>query len=89
MLSGSTFTIAQAKLEPGDTLMAFTDGVTDARNPQGKLFHESSLLPLLQEPAESATALLDRVDLALKEHIADAVQFDDITMLAARRLPKG
>lgn len=88
MLSGSTFTIAQAKLEPGDTLMAFTDGVTDARNPQGKLFHESSLLPLLQQPAESATALLDRVDSALSKHIADAVQFDDITMLAARRLPK-
>jgi phosphoserine phosphatase RsbU/P len=44
------------------------------------------MLELIEPPAESALALLDRVDDALRAHISTANQFDDITMLAARRL---
>jgi sigma-B regulation protein RsbU (phosphoserine phosphatase) len=82
---GSEFEVGTAHLEHGDILLAYTDGITDARNPDGKLFGESRLLELLNPPAPSVKALLDRIENALHNHISDAVQFDDITMLAIRR----
>ena len=45
---------------------------------------EKRLLSLLAEPATSATTLLDRVDLFLQDFMKNAVQFDDITMMAIR-----
>lgn len=87
LFSDMDFDILQVTLEPGDTLMTFTDGVTDARDPKGKLFSKEGLLALLEQPAPSAAALLDRIEASLRAHIADADQFDDITMLAVRRVP--
>ncbi|MEP7293612.1 MAG: SpoIIE family protein phosphatase [Chloroflexota bacterium] len=87
MFPGAEFEIMDAHLDYGDILFGFTDGVTDARNPAGKLYHEEGLLGLIHPPLDSANGLLDRVDHALSNYIGDAVQFDDITMVAARRLP--
>ena len=87
MFPGAEFEIRDAKLEPGDILLGFTDGVTDARNIEGKLYHESGLISLIKPPLDSAKGLLDRIDEALYKHIGDAIQFDDITMVAARREP--
>lgn len=78
------FGIQQVQLEPGDILVAYTDGVTDARNPSGQFFGESKFLALLQP--DSATNLLDRIEVNVNAHIADADQFDDITLLAVQRL---
>ena len=88
MFPGAEFEIADAQLDYGDVFYGFTDGVTDARNPAGKLFHEAGLISLITPPLDSAKGLMDRVDNALYNHIADAIQFDDITMVAARRAPK-
>jgi sigma-B regulation protein RsbU (phosphoserine phosphatase) len=85
MLPGSTYEIEQVKLDSGDLLMAFSDGVTDARNPEGKRFMLNNFLTLLAQPAPSVESLLARVEAALFAHIATADQFDDITMLAVRR----
>jgi sigma-B regulation protein RsbU (phosphoserine phosphatase) len=79
--------VQQVSLEPGDVLFAFTDGVTDARDAHGGFFTEKRLLQLLEQPAPSAAALLHRVVESVKAHIGTATQFDDITMLAARRKP--
>jgi len=45
------------------------------------------LLPLLTQPFASAAALLDSIQAQLRAHIGEAKQFDDMTMLAVRRLP--
>ncbi|MCC6805736.1 MAG: SpoIIE family protein phosphatase, partial [Anaerolineae bacterium] len=87
MFPGAEFEIMDAHLEPGDILLGYTDGVTDARNPAGKLFHEEGLVNLIKPPLDSAVSLLDRIHSALQNYISDAVQFDDITMVAARRIP--
>ena len=81
------FDIRQTKLEPGDILIAYTDGVTDARNPEGESFTEQRLLSLVEEPIPSAAALLERIESSVNIHISGADQFDDITMLAVRRSP--
>jgi phosphoserine phosphatase RsbU/P len=87
MFPGADFELAEAKVEPGDIFFAFTDGVTDARNPAGKLFKEDGLKHLIVPPLTSAVDLLNRVDSALYNYISDAVQFDDITMVGAYYLP--
>jgi sigma-B regulation protein RsbU (phosphoserine phosphatase) len=74
-------------LEPGDVLFAFTDGVTDARASNGSLFSEGRLRQLLEQPAPSAAALLHRVVESVRSHMGTATQFDDITLMAARRQP--
>lgn len=86
MMPDVEYTIGQAQLEPGDILFGYSDGVTDARDPAGKMFTEKQMLELLQQkPAASADELLVRVKTALGEHISTADQYDDITMIAVRR----
>jgi sigma-B regulation protein RsbU (phosphoserine phosphatase) len=80
--------VQQVSLEPGDVLFAFTDGVTEARDVHGGFFTEGRLLHLLEQPAPSAMALLNRIVESVKAHIGTAPQFDDVTMLAARRKPE-
>jgi sigma-B regulation protein RsbU (phosphoserine phosphatase) len=76
-------------LAAGETLLAYTDGVTEARDPAGQFFTEKRLLALLAQPAPSVADLLDRLVASLEEHIAGAVPYDDVTLLALRRAAKG
>jgi serine phosphatase RsbU (regulator of sigma subunit) len=72
-------------LAPGDLVVAYTDGVTEANDRNGNLFTEARLQALVQSPASSARAMLDRIESALGEFTAHAEQSDDITMIAVRR----
>ena len=85
MMGGADFQIGRAMIMPGDTLFCFTDGVTDARNPNGKLFTEKRLIAELQAvKGLTAKELLDHIFGLLLAHIDTASQFDDITMVAVR-----
>ncbi|MGC1378917.1 MAG: GAF domain-containing protein [Anaerolineales bacterium] len=73
-------------LLPGQTLVLYTDGVTEAFSPTGEMYGEERLLALLGASlAPSAGELLDEIDAAVSAFIADAPVSDDITMLAVRR----
>jgi phosphoserine phosphatase RsbU/P len=85
MMPNMDFGIQQAQLEPGDTLLIYTDGVTETKDPAHNLFTEERLLAMLREPDPTASALLARIEAKLRVHMAGAAQFDDITMLAVRR----
>lgn len=86
MMPNMKFKIQQAQLEPGDILIGYTDGVTDARAPSREFFSDKRLRSLLEQPASSVCVLLERIKTALFAHIDKAQQFDDITMLAVQRL---
>ncbi len=85
MLPDVEYEIQQTRLDPGDTLLIYTDGVTAAKNPSGQSFGKQGLLDLLETPDLSATALLNRIDGVLRAHLAEAARLDDITTLAVRR----
>jgi serine phosphatase RsbU (regulator of sigma subunit) len=81
------FEARRIRLEPDEVLFGYTDGVTEARSVNDDFFNEKKLLKMLTTDFESAADLLDRIAKAVKDHIGQADQFDDITMLAIRRLP--
>ncbi|GAA0384155.1 hypothetical protein GCM10009530_38800 [Microbispora corallina] len=82
----SEFRLAEARLDPGDTLLAYTDGVTDTRDPRGEFYGEDRLAALVAAPFDSPLQLLDRIEADVHAHLRDGEQYDDITMLALRRL---
>jgi sigma-B regulation protein RsbU (phosphoserine phosphatase) len=85
MFPATDFRIEYAQIDPGDVLYLYTDGVTEARDPAKGFYTEKRLRSLLSQPVDSAARLLDRVESSLRQFMAGAVQFDDITMLAVRR----
>jgi len=80
------FKIQQAQLEPGDILLGYTDGVTEATAPDDTFYTKERLVSILTAPASSAADLLNRIANSLQEHIGEADAFDDITLLAIRRI---
>ena len=80
------FNIQQSRLEPGDILLGYTDGVVEANASDGGLFTMERLVATLEVPASSAADLLDRIARRLEEHIGEADQFDDVTLLAIRKI---
>jgi sigma-B regulation protein RsbU (phosphoserine phosphatase) len=86
-ITGDTsFDIKRIALSPGDTLVAYTDGVTESKNAQEELFSQERLLSILQNPAPSAQAMLQRIEECVKVYSSGTEQSDDITMLAVKRL---
>ena len=85
MMPDMRFETRETRLAPGETLFAFTDGVTEAKDGSGRFYSEERLLALIAERAPSAPALLDRVEADVSAHSAGAERSDDITMLAVRR----
>jgi sigma-B regulation protein RsbU (phosphoserine phosphatase) len=65
--------------------LGYTDGVTEADTSDGTFFTMKRLVSILETPASTATALLDRIANSVQAHVGGADQFDDITLLAIRR----
>lgn len=85
MLPEIPFTAGTIVLEPGETLLVLTDGITESRAPNGLLFGDEATDALLTAPADSADRLLDRVLDAVHVHAAGDPAADDVTLLAVRR----
>ncbi|MBW2338205.1 MAG: SpoIIE family protein phosphatase [Deltaproteobacteria bacterium] len=81
------FEIQQSRLDPGDILLGYTDGVIEASASDGGFFTMDRLEAILEAPASSAADLLDRIANGLQDHIGEADQYDDVTLLSIRRIP--
>ena len=86
MLPDIDFKIGQTVLEPGDTLFAFTDGVSEAQSAETELFTKDRLLSLFLEPFASIDELMQRIEGKLADHIGNIEQSDDITFMSIRKL---
>ncbi len=82
----SAYDIGQLQFEPGDMLIGYTDGVTEARSPADEIFSRKRLRSLIEQPFDSASELLERVKSNLFAFIDIAPRFDDVTMLAVQRI---
>ncbi|HUF81892.1 MAG TPA: SpoIIE family protein phosphatase [Burkholderiales bacterium] len=84
-MSGRHYGSMQRNLAAGETLICYTDGVTEAENLAGVQFSEEGCLAFLRGNAESALpALLDSLHEKVVSHAGSKVLADDCTMLALR-----
>jgi Stage II sporulation protein E (SpoIIE)/GAF domain len=74
----------RVELQPGEALVLFTDGVTDAGGAEGERFGTARLIAALESPAQSAQEIVDRVRNALVG-FGVGPQRDDIACLVLRR----
>ena len=75
--------VHRATMHPGDLFFLYTDGVTEAADPDGNLFGEKRLFHLLANGRESdANGWIARVQAAVSEFSRGAPQADDVTCLA-------
>jgi len=86
-IPGSDYNTGNLKLQEGEVLLLYTDGVTEAMNATSTLYGEARLTRVVAKMGESPcreglnTLLAD-----IREHAAGADQSDDITMLMFRRI---
>lgn len=85
LLPGLQFALRETTLAPGETLVLFTDGVTEAKGAAG-FYGEGRLLDVLGAPWPSAQALLDGLVASVRAHAEGFDPSDDVTLLALQRL---
>jgi len=79
--------IAEAQLASGDTLVLYTDGVTEAESPEGQEFGESRLAETLRAQRNLPVDSLLETIVATVQKFSGREQADDITLVVARRRP--
>jgi len=72
-------------MEPGDTLLLYTDGITEAADHQGTLWGEDRLADIIRQNVDlSAEQLIQEILKALREH-TDGIPFvDDVTLVLTK-----
>ena len=82
VMEGIHFRQHEFKLNPGDSIFVYTDGVPEATNAKDELFGANRMLDALnREPDADLHRLLDNVRQDIRLFVNGAPQFDDITML--------
>ena len=83
---GLSYEQKKDRVQPGDTLLLYSDGVTEARSQDDQEFGEERLVQLFHRaPPENAAQACDRIRDAIREFARGMPQADDITCLALRR----
>ena len=74
------------RLDKGDILVVYSDGLTDAENPQGEMFGEERLLKLIRQEAPSGSqAIEQRLLKAIEAFTQGLPQTDDITFVVVEK----
>jgi sigma-B regulation protein RsbU (phosphoserine phosphatase) len=86
MFEGSAFGSVETKLEPGETLVLYSDGITEAEDPAGQPFEEAGLEMITErtaqaQPAEMCAHILSGV----AQHAQESRFADDLTILVLKR----
>jgi phosphoserine phosphatase RsbU/P len=72
-------------MKPGDTMVLYSDGVTEAQNVAGEEFGEARLVQVMERYTRgSADVVLEQVIDAVKEFAHGAEQYDDVTALVVK-----
>lgn len=84
-LPDSPYRTESIVFHPGDGLVLYTDGVTDAEGAAGVRFSKQRLAGLVSGKGDDARTLLDSVIAALNAHVGTHAPADDITLLCMRK----
>jgi sigma-B regulation protein RsbU (phosphoserine phosphatase) len=81
--ASETFKEATVRLEPGDTVLLYTDGITEARGAEGDLFERDRLTRVFCHGSERPSELIERLHNAVRAHEQGQSPRDDQTLVAA------
>ncbi len=82
--AGERYPTATVSLDPGDAVLVYTDGLSEARSPAGSFLGEDGLAAVLASVTGSAADLLSHTLAAVEAFTAGAAPGDDRTLLAVR-----
>ncbi len=86
VIDDATFDQATVDFQPGDTLLLYTDGVTEAFDETGEPYGESALMDVFKRLGSAdPLAVAETIETVVIDHTGDAEQHDDITTLVLRR----
>src|SRR5581483_4021108 len=90
LVEGYTYPPGEVTLRPGDCLLLYTDGVTDALDGQNKAFATKGVRAAVLDEAATGVCRPDvvgaRVLDAVRRHAAGRPQYDDIALVCFGRL---
>ena len=82
---GIPYDAVTVALSPGDVVVLFSDGITEAKNREGKDFGNDGVLTTLQSGPMTASTMGKRLVNAVRQHSAGCKQHDDITVVSFGR----
>ena len=89
LFPGAPFGVDNARLDPGDLLVIYSDGVTESQDIHNELFGESRLMALLNGRAgQQAREVCAAVIAGINEFVGGAPQADDLTIIVVRFGPR-
>ena len=80
------YPVEQLALEPGDTLVLVTDGITEAQDHEQDLYGRNRIVETLAREAPAATVICDAIRDDVRRFEGHAEPTDDLTVLAMRFL---
>ncbi|MEX1138083.1 MAG: SpoIIE family protein phosphatase [Bacteroidota bacterium] len=87
IMESSVYEEETLPLNTNDVVILYSDGITEAMNPEEEQFGEDRLLAVIQEHrSRSASELLDEIIKAAKHHAGKAPQADDMTVVVVKRI---
>ena len=88
MFDQSAYSAVETRIDPGELLVLYSDGITEAEDPAGQPLEEAGLQMILDSyPDESPAALSTQIIKGV-ERYAQALRFaDDLTILILKRQP--
>jgi serine phosphatase RsbU (regulator of sigma subunit) len=84
--STSTYQSCRFSLDPGDALIVYTDGLSDALNPEGQSYGNQRLRAQLGLEGEHAATLSQRLLNDIRRFVGNRPQADDMCLTCVRRL---
>ena len=86
LMADAPYEQQQVDLDPGDLILLYTDGVTEATNENGQEFGTDRLRQVVFEHRHMpATTLIAALESAIHRFVGDSPSFDDIAIVAAKR----
>jgi sigma-B regulation protein RsbU (phosphoserine phosphatase) len=86
MFEGMEWQQAQVQIEPGDVLLLYTDGVTEAQNAADEEYGDDRLIAIGQQnKGRPAAEIQEAIMTSIDDFVGEAPQFDDITLMVVSR----
>lgn len=88
IMHGRTYPNHEAPLEEGDTLVVYSDGITDARNTAGEFFGTEGLeQAAVKYKSQPPATMLEGINAEVRAFLGEAQAADDMSLLIVRRTP--